>query len=140
MTSITVYTDGASRGNPGPSASGYAIVVDDRIIAESSEPNHETTNNVAEYTAMINALEWCSKNIDGHKTAALSVVSDSELVVRQMNRKYKMKSAELKPLMHRLLELVHLFGSVRFEHRPRTDPMISRVDRKLNELLDRIVP
>lgn len=138
MTSITVYTDGASRGNPGPSASGYAIVVDGKIIAESSEANRKTTNNVAEYTAMIKALEWCSKNIDNNNTAKLTVVSDSELVVRQMNREYKVKSADLKPLMRRLLELVRLFGSVRFEHRPRTDPMISGVDGKLNELLDKI--
>ncbi len=138
MTTITVYTDGAARGNPGLSASGYVVVADNKIIAEASAPNHNTTNNVAEYTAMINALEWCSKNIDNSNMATLTVISDSELVIRQMNREYKVKAAELKPLMRRLLELVRLFGSVRFEHRPRTDPMISKVDKKLNELLDRI--
>jgi ribonuclease HI len=138
MEAVTVYTDGASRGNPGPSASGYIIVANGKIIADASEQNPDTTNNVAEYTAMIKALEWCSKNIEECKNVSLSVISDSQLVVRQMNKIYKVKSAEIKPLMRRLLDLTRLFGSVKFEHRSREDPMISMVDSKLNQLLDRL--
>ena len=95
---IIAYTDGASRGNPGPAAAGF--------ILNNPEGNQlqakafflgKTTNNVAEYTALIKALEAARET--GAKE--LAVFSDSELLVRQINGKYKVKSEHIRPLFHK---------------------------------------
>ena len=135
---VVVYTDGAARGNPGPSASGYAIVSGGKTIRSAFAYNGEKTNNYAEYTAIIMGLEWCAANLHDHAKMALRVVSDSELVVRQITGKYKVKADGLKQLNSRAKELVRLFKKIEFESVPRENPQISRVDNGLNRLLDRI--
>src|SRR5215510_12938016 len=90
----TVHLDGASRGNPG--AAAYAVVIErpGHEAWEESDRLGRTTNNVAEYTALIRALERCLE-FGGKK---LTIFSDSELLVKQMNGEYKVKSADLRSL------------------------------------------
>ncbi|HEV2304468.1 MAG TPA: reverse transcriptase-like protein [Candidatus Acidoferrales bacterium] len=108
--------DGASRGNPGPAA--YAVVLrqpDGTKIAEISKCIGRATNNIAEYYALIAALDYAAAN----SIQALRVRSDSELLVRQMQGRYKVKSAELKPLHERAQKLARGFDYFVVEHVPR---------------------
>ena len=100
---LIAYSDGGARGNPGPS--GYGVVIQDQAgkkIAALSEYLGHQTNNFAEYQGLIAALEYAVKH--GHK--ALKVVSDSELLVRQIKGVYKVKNAALKDLHARAKELI----------------------------------
>jgi len=100
---LTAYSDGGARGNPGPS--GYGVVIQDQAgkkIAALSEYLGHQTNNFAEYQGLIAALEYAVKH--GHK--ALKVVSDSELLVRQIKGIYKVKNLALKDLHARAKELI----------------------------------
>src|SRR5689334_5768013 len=92
---ITAHIDGGARGNPGPA--GYGIVMTDgagTVVAELSRFLGHRTNNYAEYSALIAALEWALAQ--DHRN--LRIVSDSELLVRQMKGVYKVKSPDLRPL------------------------------------------
>jgi ribonuclease HI len=100
---LIAYSDGGARGNPGPS--GYGVVIQDQSgkkIAALSEYLGHQTNNFAEYQGLIAALEYAVKH--GHK--ALKVISDSELLVRQIKGIYKVKNAALKDLHARAKELI----------------------------------
>ena len=118
---FTIFADGGSRGNPGPAGSG-AVVRDDKgkIVAEVSEFLGVTTNNVAEYTGILSALETLLSLItaDGKDASEASVVvkMDSMLVVKQMNGEYKIKHPNLTPLAGRVKELSRNFKSVSFAH------------------------
>jgi ribonuclease HI len=100
---LVAYSDGGARGNPGPS--GYGVVIHDeagRKVAALSEYLGHQTNNFAEYQGLIAALEYAVAN--GHK--ALKVISDSELLVRQIKGIYKVKNAALQDLHGRAKELI----------------------------------
>jgi ribonuclease HI len=100
---LIAFSDGGARGNPGPS--GYGVVIQDeagRKIAALSEYLGHQTNNFAEYQGLIAALEYAVAN--GHK--ALKVISDSELLVRQIKGIYKVKNAALRDLHARAKELI----------------------------------
>jgi len=108
--------DGASRGNPGPAS--YAVVLRDssgKVILELSKHIGRETNNVAEYYALLAALDSAAS----HGIQALRVRSDSELLVRQMQGRYKVKSADLKPLHERALRLARQLSYFAIEHVPR---------------------
>jgi ribonuclease HI len=105
--------DGASRGNPGPAA--YAVVMRDpngNVILELGKRLGRDTNNVAEYYALLAALDYATNN--GIK--ALRIRSDSELLVRQMQGRYKVKSPDLKPLHERALKMTRQFQYFTIEH------------------------
>lgn len=105
--------DGASRGNPGPAA--YAVILRDpngAVILELAKQFGRDTNNVAEYYALLAALDYAS----AHGIAALRIRSDSELLVRQMQGSYKVKSADLKPLYERAAKLSRQFKYFAIEH------------------------
>src|ERR1700743_1051678 len=92
---IVAYCDGGSRGNPGPA--GFGVYIQDsagKAVAELSEFLGTHTNNFAEYSALLAALEFAINH--GHKS--LRVVSDSELMVKQMKGQYRVNSPELRPL------------------------------------------
>src|SRR5579863_7102018 len=125
-SNIVIYTDGAARGNPGPSASGFVVVGDGKILASSCVYNGKKTNNYAEYTAIIMALEWCLTNLEP-EYMSVRVISDSELVVRQIIGEYKVKSRPLGELNDKVIGLVGRFRSVEFENKPREDRYISKV-------------
>ena len=127
---VTVYTDGASRGNPGPAAASFVILHDDVPIVEYAEPIGDKTNNFAEYTAMIRALDCCRRM--GIKKLRLH--SDSELMVKQMRGEYKVKHADIIPLHGKASDLVDAIGHVEFAYIPRKEN--AEADRLGNEALD----
>jgi ribonuclease HI len=105
--------DGASRGNPGPAS--YAVVIRDpsgKIILELAKKLGRETNNVAEYYALLAALDYAVS----HGISALRIRSDSELLVRQIQGRYKVKSAELKPLYERATKLARQLSYFAIEH------------------------
>ena len=110
---------------------------DGKLLHGDAVFNGINTNNFAEYTAVILALEWCKSNFNAKETD-LELFSDSELVVRQINGHYKVKSKTLLHLNDRARRLSKEFKSVVFKNLPREHRGISSVDRSLNELLDRI--
>lgn len=132
---LKVYSDGASRGNPGPSAIAFLVLTEDgEIVKKHSRYIGMRTNNQAEYEALINALEFASSLIDQEVVCYM----DSELVVKHLNRDYQVRDPKLKPLWLKANELANGFLKVTFVHVPRTDIYIQEVDLMVNETLDRI--
>jgi len=128
---VVMYTDGASRGNPGRASIGvYVTNVNDEMVFEYSEPLGVQTNNVAEYTGVIRALEMALKM--GSRRVTLR--SDSELMVKQMTGIYKVKAPHIAPLYQQALMLTDQFEIVRFEHVRREQNR--EADRLANEALD----
>jgi len=110
---FTANIDGAARGNPGPSS--YAVIVRDaagKIVLELAKKCGRQTNNVAEYYALLAALDYATS----HHVGALRIRSDSELLVRQMQGRYKVKSADLKPLHERASKLSRQLQYFVIEH------------------------
>lgn len=132
-----IYGDGGSRGNPGPAGSGAVIRNEaGETVATVSEFLGVTTNNVAEYTAILRALETLFTMLEGKaKDAEVHVRMDSMLVIKQMSGEWKIKHPNMKPLAERVRELVRQFGSVSFEHVYREDN--KDADRLANEAMDR---
>ncbi|MEX0991794.1 MAG: reverse transcriptase-like protein [Actinomycetota bacterium] len=110
---LIVSCDGAARGNPGPAGIGAVVATDDgTILAEIAEGIGETTNNVAEYRAMIAGLERAAELGAGEVT----VKSDSNLLVEQMNGRYRVKHPNLKPLYAEALGLASRFERITYTH------------------------
>lgn len=127
--------DGASRGNPGPAS--YAVVLCDpagKVILELAKKFGRDTNNVAEYYALLAALDYATT----HGITALRVRSDSELLVRQMQGRYKVKSPDLKPLYERASKLARQIAYFVLEHVPRE--MNRDADALANLALDQAGP
>lgn len=130
---VIIYTDGASRGNPGPAAIGIHVTdLDSQTIAEHKEALGVQTNNFAEYTAVIRALELSL----AQGVTDIILRSDSELMVRQMSGVYKVKSEAILPLYEKVKELLSQFSSVKFEHVRRESNR--EADRLANEALDEV--
>lgn len=135
LRKIVVYTDGAARGNPGPSASGFMIYDLKTLLKKYEEYNNNATNNYAEYKAILLAIKWCVSNLDA-ANISLELYSDNELAIRQLNDEYKIKSAALKPMRDEIKKLIKGFGSVEFKNVRRENIHIKAVDKALNVLLD----
>ncbi|HEX5744229.1 MAG TPA: 4a-hydroxytetrahydrobiopterin dehydratase [Candidatus Saccharimonadales bacterium] len=128
---VKVFTDGGSRGNPGPSASGYVIMdMEDNVLSEEGVYLGVTTNNVAEYTALKLALEECRKL--GVKE--IQAYLDSLLVVNQMKGIFKIKNRDLWPIHDAIKKLAAGFDKIEFSHVPREFNKLA--DAKVNEALD----
>jgi ribonuclease HI len=127
---MTIHTDGAARGNPGPAAYAYVIDRSGAAPIAVSQRLGLTTNNVAEYTALLKALEHAHR-LGGRR---LQVYSDSELMVKQMNGEYKVKHPGLLPLYEEAREAVRDFDQVTIRHVRREDN--GDADRLCNEALD----
>ena len=113
---LIVSCDGASRGNPGPAGIGAQVTDEDGVIlGEIAKGLGETTNNVAEYTAVIGGLELAKEL--GAKTVTLR--SDSQLLINQLTGRYRVKSEHLQPLHRRARSLGAGFDRITFEHVPR---------------------
>jgi ribonuclease HI len=129
---LTIHTDGASRGNPGAAAYAYVIECDGEILIEEAGCLGEMTNNQAEYTALVKALEHALEFGPEHRVI---VHSDSELMVKQMNGQYKVKNAELRPLYEEARDLARQFQvRVTIKHVRREQNR--RADQLCNEALD----
>lgn len=123
--------DGGSRGNPGPAA--YGVVLRDpkgEVIARLKKFIGHNTNNVAEYFALIAALDYAQTR----GIRALRVESDSELLVKQMRGQYKVKSEDLRPLHERARKMAQAFDSFRIDHVLRERNR--EADKLVNEALD----
>ena len=132
---LRVYSDGASRGNPGPSSVAFLILSEDSVkLGEYSRYVGVRTNNQAEYEALISALEFASEL----KGQEVSCYMDSELLVKQLNGEYRVKNPKLRPLWFRVQELKQRFQNVTFTKTPRTDIYIQQVDQLANQALDRM--
>lgn len=132
---LRVYSDGASRGNPGISAIAFMIMTEDgRLLKKYSKYVGIRTNNQAEYEALISALESASTLTDQEVTYCM----DSELVVKHLNREYQVRNPKLKTLWLEVQELKQKFRRITFTNVPRTDIHIEQVDRLANQALDRV--
>ena len=119
-------TDGGARGNPGPAAYGYVIETDDgHVLAAHGEAIGHATNNVAEYSGLVAGMQKAAEL----GVSDLEVVSDSELLVKQMQREYRVKNAALKELWEEASDLERRFAKVRY----------TAVRRAHNELADQLV-
>jgi ribonuclease HI len=120
MREFYIYVDGASSGNPGPSGIGIQICdFNGKVIKEISEYIGYTTNNVAEYVALIVALYEIKDIIRNPKQAKVFIFSDSELLVKQMKGKYKTKTTSLIPLNFLAKNFVNKFKKLKFHYLPR---------------------
>lgn len=127
----TLFVDGASRGNPGAASIGCSLVDENNDeILSISETIGVRTNNQAEYTAWIRGLEECLRK----KISNVVVKSDSELVIRQLEGRYKVKSPELIPLHQTVKSYMAQFESIEMKHVPREQN--KRADELANEALD----
>jgi ribonuclease HI len=124
--------DGGSRGNPGPSACAYEIDFDGEKICKGILLG-EATNNYAEWMGLLNGLEELAKKTNPKKTD-LEIFSDSELVVRQVQARYKVKSPNLIPLHKKTMEILNRFNSYKINHYKREHNEVC--DLKVNEVLD----
>jgi len=116
MEKLTIYTDGGARGNPGPGGIGAVIYNENKKkIAEISEYLGHSTNNQAEYKAVIAAI----KKAKELKAEILEFFLDSELVVKQLKREYKVKNPDLAPLFLQIYNLEMGFKKISFHHIPR---------------------
>ena len=128
---VVAYIDGGARGNPGPAGFGVRIEEPDgTLIEEFAESIGVATNNVAEYRALLAALEWAGR----HGRDRLHVRSDSLLLVQQMLGNYKVKNAGLQPLHAQARMLAHAIGRVTFEHVGRS--LNAHADRLANAAMD----
>jgi ribonuclease HI len=129
-TTATVHIDGAARGNPGPAAWAFVISYPDGRVEERSESLGTATNNVAEYNALVEALDHA------HQLGLrrLDVFSDSELLVNQINGEYRVKNPDLKQLYDEARALMGQFDSVRVSHVRRE--FNDRADELCNIQLD----
>jgi ribonuclease HI len=128
---LTVACDGAARGNPGPAGIGVQITgPDGEVLAEIAQGLGRTTNNVAEYTAVIEGLKRAAEL----GATQVLVRSDSQLLIKQLIGAYRVKAAHLVPLHREVLAQARRFGSIRFEHVPRERN--AEADRLANEGVD----
>jgi ribonuclease HI len=129
---LTIHTDGASRGNPGAAAYAYVIASEGRDPIEEAGCLGEMTNNQAEYTALVKALEHALRLGPQHRVI---VNSDSELMVKQLRGEYRVKNEELRPLYEQARRLRDRFQQpVTFRHVRREHNR--RADELCNEALD----
>jgi ribonuclease HI len=124
--SVKLFTDGGARGNPGPAAYGYVLEADDgTVLAAHGEKIGIATNNVAEYSALVAGLEKALEL----GLPEVTVVSDSELMVKQMRGEYRVKNEALRELWEKAGRLARRIGDVSY----------TAVRREHNELADRLV-
>jgi len=129
---ITAHVDGGARGNPGPAGYGaYIRGANGKPIAQLSEYLGIKTNNFAEYSALLAALEYAI----AHGYRALRVISDSELMVRQMTGQYRVNSPDLKPMYEKARSLARQLDEFTIEHVLRAKNQ--QADRLANDAMDR---
>lgn len=129
---ITINIDGASRGNPGPASIGIVFIKNEETIKEASEYIGNGTNNHAEYTALIRALEISLEN----NFNSVEVKSDSELVVNQINKKYKVKDPDIKELFDKAYSLIEKMSYFKITHIVREKNL--KADKLANAALNQL--
>ncbi|HVW47520.1 MAG TPA: ribonuclease HI family protein [Solirubrobacterales bacterium] len=131
MGKLTVNVDGGARGNPGPAAIGVVLRNEDGAIVETvAETIGRTTNNVAEYRALLRGIELAA----AHGADEVELIGDSELIVRQIEGRYKVKHADMKELHAEAKKMLAGFDSWSIRHVRRAQN--ADADRLVNEALD----
>jgi len=128
---VRLYSDGAARGNPGPSGAGAVLVAPSgQVVERLGKYLGVQTNNFAEYTALILGLQRASElGVD-----EVEVFADSELMIRQLSGRYQVKSTSLRPLYEQALRLLNGFSRVKLVHVPRE--MNAAADEMSNKAID----
>jgi ribonuclease HI len=130
---IRLFTDGASRGNPGPAAVAYLILTPaGAVLAEHAECIGHATNNQAEYRALLLGLRRCAAFTTGRVRCEM----DSSIVVNQLTGTYRTKHPVLIGLREEVRTAAREFADVSYRQRPRSVPEIARADALANEALD----
>jgi len=129
MKTATIHTDGGARGNPGPAGIGAVLTIGDEKFGFKKYIG-KTTNNQAEYQALLLGLEKAKS----HDVTDLTCYLDSELVVKQLNREYKVKDADLATQFVKVWNLAQEFTKIRFVHVRREQN--KEADKLVNEVLD----
>lgn len=135
---IIIYTDGGARGNPGPAAIGVVLCDEaGQILKKYSNYIGEATNNIAEYQAVLFAMQKAKALFgkDEAKKMDIEFRLDSELVVKQLNHEYKIQEETLQPLFLKIWNLMLDFGLIKFIHIPREQN--KEADMLVNEELDK---
>lgn len=131
---LVIYTDGASRGNPGLSSYGFSIKdVRGKVIYEEGKYIGIKTNNFAEYSAVLSALGWAGKHLKKEEIE-IDFLMDSKLVVEQLSGRFKIKSRNLIPLINQIRQLELQFNRISYRHIPRESNKIA--DALANKALD----
>lgn len=136
---LDIYCDGGARGNPGPAASAFAAIdASGKRIASKGLYIGNTTNNVAEYTSVILALNWLSTDRKSHKALSLNIFMDSMLVVNQLSGVYKIKNPKLKELYFQISEIIKQLNieKINYTYIPREKNQ--QADLLVNRVLDSI--
>jgi len=132
MNKLIIYTDGGARNNPGPAGIGVVLYDENKAIVETyKEYIGEATNNQAEYRALIKALQIAEK----HSPKEINCFLDSELVVKQLNKEYKVKDPDLQVLYNQILDMT-MFKNISFSHVRREQNKLA--DKLVNEALDEV--
>lgn len=130
---LRVYTDGGARGNPGPAATGVVLVAPDgTVLRKEGATIGVATNNQAEYAAMARGLQLAAIYWTGH----VECIADSELVIRQLVGRYKVKNETLREMFMAVKRLESSFLSVTYTHVPRENEWTAMADALVNEALD----
>jgi ribonuclease HI len=133
MSRLTVNVDGGARGNPGPAAIGVVVRDGGEVLDEVGETIGAATNNVAEYRALLKGIELAA----AHGATGLELIGDSELVVRQVEGRYKVKNAGMKELHEEVKRALRDFDSWSIRHVRRAEN--ADADRLVNEALDGVL-
>jgi ribonuclease HI len=134
VSRVTVNVDGGARGNPGPAAIGVVLRDGDgELLEKVGEKIGEATNNVAEYRALLRGIELAK----AHGAGELELIGDSELVVRQVEGRYKVKNAGMKELYDEVVRALRDFDSWSIRHVRRAEN--ADADRLVNEALDGVL-
>ena len=141
MNEIQIYTDGGARGNPGPAASSFVVIKDNKTIFEDSIFLGTATNNMAEYQAVLAAYNWLSIFLKNISVNRINFFLDSQLVVNQLNGKYKIKSVKLKPIIENILNIQNKikceisYSFIRRKYNRRADFLLNK---KLDDSIKKI--
>jgi len=130
---LEIYVDGACRKNPGPASYAFLFVKNDEVIHQKSEFIGMGTNNIAEYTAIIKALEEAEK----FTRWRIKVFSDSQLAIKQINKEWRIKKPHLSDLCSQVYKQREKFQKVEFYQIGRENPYIQKCDVLCNECLDK---
>ena len=126
---LKIYTDGGSINNPGPAAYAFVVYSDNKLLFKFSEKIGSATNNFAEYTALVKALEWVRTNKDNEITSVV-FCSDSRLMVNQVNGLFKVKNPDIRSFIIRVRIL---------EQEIRVPVLYKNIPREQNRLADSLV-
>ncbi len=135
VNSIKIFCDGGARGNPGPAAWAYVVYAKGKKVQEDTGFLGVATNNVAEYQGVIHSLVWLLANKNKLRDEHIYYQLDSELVVNQLNGRYKVKSQNLKPLIMQVKKLEKQSGlDISYQHISRNEN--ETADSLVNRTLD----